>query len=456
MYEELQGSTAPLNPADCFCMLSAVSDQHEVVAGAAEWRENAEFEGWIQRLVAAIRHGQYAGPLDPSLTPESWSESKRAAAELLAIDKFILEAHPAHYRGGGNQVVERLARAQRARGWYNEAGPGLAIPRLSRPPNREPLIPASYEALFANVCWVPPSSAEKVDFAGLDLSHDLAAQAAVGPVRIAFSALVGQDDVVFSAAERHGHTVMRVGPKDSTEMRARIASVVAEVDRRGADILLLPEACLSPFLLDTWRGVLASPSREGTDLQMVLVGSGDLGQVDPPENTAVMLDGQTGELLWQQSKIKPFVIEADERDLYPAPVPEVGRLDEDLTPGKDLVIRDSRTGRLAIFICEDLKYSTRLGALAHDFQVTLVFNPVMSRPLRDRRWASRAAESLVDNIGAVILSVNSLVYPQLCGETGPVEIASIATQDGQESAKAEHPAEVVIATLVPGERPVFD
>jgi hypothetical protein len=171
----------------------------------------------------------------------------------------------------------------------------------------------------------------------------------------------------------------------------RVAKAMAAFRAAGSQIALVPEATLTDEILAIWQAVCAPGGPE-----WVLVGTGDVtdahpGASAPPvglvtaggitlgPNRAVLLDGRTGDVIAVQDKRYGFTILPDLRASYGlASAPKV-TLDEGMIQGKKLTIIESRAGRVAILVCEDLDHITQDGAMLRELGVSLVWRPSSRR-----------------------------------------------------------------------------
>jgi predicted amidohydrolase len=244
-------------------------------------------------------------------------------------------------------------------------------------------------------------------------------------LRVATTPLIADpDEFEWRVVERRNLRFYRIGPNGGTSTHDRIERVIRGFDEANAVIGMAPELCLSPRLLDRWRSALAERhAAADSSLRLVLVGTGDIERADPPANTAVLLDAQTGEVLAQQRKVYPFNFTGDDIELWGLTGRLPGPIDEDLTPGERVTVLEAGGVRLAILVCEDL---ARLPALAGPLcrhGISLLLVPVFARPTKDRRWERARAESYSDSTGATVVVANSLVMATLLDTPAPVGTA---------------------------------
>src|SRR5690606_26030242 len=217
------------------------------------------------------------------------------------------------------------------------------------------------------------------------------------------------DDVDIAFEERHGLTVYRLRPMDSSGLRSRIKAIVRRLDESGAQLAVMPEASLSDGLLEHWKEVAfdtAARDRDRRPLRFLLLGSGPLGGGDPPPNRAVLLDRWTGQEILVQDKLSVFTLTAGQMRLWRLPdAPSAGTAVEYMRPGARIGVLDSSLGRLAVLICEDLGRTAgweragwggegEAGGASH------LLAPFFSKPTWEHGWEARGAEREVRGRGS--------------------------------------------------------
>ncbi len=374
-------------------------------------------------------------------------DDEAAYAVVRGLDRALAHANP--LLGGVPPEPLRPIAARYARSGRLDSGAvaGALLPRFATGGRRGQLPDDVHDAL-ASVVRVPALDWDACDHAVLPSWARLSRPDRENGLRIATTPLIADpDELEWHVVERRNLHFYRIGPNGGDATRERIDRVIAGFDAAGAVIGVAPELCLSPGLLDRWRDALSERAGAGESaLRLVLVGTGDVEGSDPPTNTAVLLDAQTGEAVARQRKVFPFNFSPGDLELWglkdrlPAPI------DEDLTPGERVTVLEAGGVRLAVLVCEDL---ARLPALAGPLcrhGISLLLVPVFARPTKDRRWERARAESYSDSTGATVVVANSLVMATLLGTPTPVG-TSIAVGSGS--------AAVGVAQ-VPEATPVFD
>ena len=235
-----------------------------------------------------------------------------------------------------------------------------------------------------------------------------------------------------------------------------MAAVVDRLDDLGVAIGVAPELCLSPALLDEWQAALRRRSAARTSaLRLVLVGTGNVDAHEPPSNTAVLLDAQTGAVVARQRKLYPFNLSAADLELWGLADRFAAPIDEDLVPGERVTVLEAGGVRLAILVCEDLARVPRLAGPLCAHGVSLLLVPVFARPTKDRRWERARAEAYSDASGATIVVANSLVMADVLATPLPAGVA-IAVGGGDAAVGTASRAEDAVAFRIEGGLPALE
>lgn len=268
---------------------------------------------------------------------------------------------------------------------------------------------------FTSVIRVPPQSWNAAEHgtlgeAALFHRHELERGVMLGCVPF----VEDPDELSFSVEGRGGARFYRIRPRDLDVTRERVVSVVAGLDAAEVEIALVPELTLTPRLLKCWQSALRAGDRKRSRLHWLLVGSGALDGGRRPRNTAVLLNGRTGEVVAQQDKLYPFNLSGDDLRRWGL-TDRLGDqpIDEDLQPGERLCILEAGAMRVAILVCEDLGRVVDLATCVRDFGVSHLLVPVFARPTKDRRWERAAADVHSRATGSVTVVSNSLVMQSI-------------------------------------------
>jgi predicted amidohydrolase len=280
---------------------------------------------------------------------------------------------------------------------------------------------AGHKGDYFSVHRVPPEHlTTKIQYKLLEARYQPAFEPEL-PVKVACAPLLENfdelkltfgDDPAGGAgrAGRARPATYRLAPADPLpDLDARIRALIDAMDAAGARIAVMPEGCLSDDLFERWRRIACGTARRDKPLRWLLLGSGPLDGGDPPTNRAVLLDRWTGETLLTHDKLERFTLDAEQVRTWQLPDgPDRGRVEEDITVGSTVAVRDSSLGRLAVLICEDLAASTTWERELISMGVSHLLVPIFSKPILRHRWEQQAAERQVSLLGAWVVVSNSL------------------------------------------------
>lgn len=400
------------DPADLLCAAHDAIPRITFRTSVERWDADPALEAMSARIATAALMGETA-------------EAARAAAEgdpagcyavVRGLDRALAHVNPL-LAGVPPAALAPLAMRLARTGRLDTGAPGGALlPRVASGGRRGQLAEDLADALAA-VVRVPPADWAACDHAVLSPWARLTRADRTSGLRVAATPMIGDpEELDWRVEDRRGLRFYRIAPADGVRTRERVERVVRALDDTRASIAIAPELCLSPTLLGQWQRALAGRAGAATSrLRLVVVGTGNVDSVDPPSNTAVLLDAQTGEIVARQRKIHPFNMTPADVRLWGLEERLHAPVDEDLTPGERVTVLEAGGVRLGILVCEDL---ARLPALsgplcAHGISLLLV--PVFARPTKDRRWERVRAESYSDATGAAIVVANSLVIAHILG-----------------------------------------
>ncbi|MGP4024296.1 hypothetical protein [Actinomadura sp. 3N407] len=399
----------PAEPADLFVQLyDSMPDDAFKSWTATRWYA----EERVRRKAGEIADGVLEhGVLDPAETARIVSVRGDLGrfTILLGLDIALAHASPyAPYHDApalAGVLVNYLTE-----GKLNGPGTtGALLPRCAFPGRPRG---TRSKAEFFGVHRVSQAEWERIDHAVLPavndphFSRDEPVTVGCAPVLETF------DDVDIEFEERHGMTVYRLRPMDSSGIRSRIKAIVRRLDESGAQLAVMPEASLSDALLEHWKEVAfdtAGRDRDRRPLRFLLLGSGPLGGEDPPPNRAVLLDRWTGQELLVQDKLSGFTLDSGQMRLWRLPdAPPTGTAVEYARPGTRIGVLDSSLGRLAVLICEDLGRSIGWERELEACGVSHLLVPIFSKPILEHRWEDQGAERQVVGLGSWVTVSNSL------------------------------------------------
>jgi predicted amidohydrolase len=429
--------SARTDPADLLCWVFDTISRSAFRASVERWEGDAALE----RLSAQVEADALAGRLGEIAI----DGDATAYAVVRGLDRALASANP--LTGGVPPEALRPIATRYARSGRLDSGAvaGGLLPRFASGGRRGQLPDDIHDALAA-VVRVPALDWDACSHAVLPPWARLTRPDRENGLRIATTPLIADpDELEWRVVERRGLRFYRIGPNGGTSTRDRIERVIRGFDEANAVIGVAPELCLSRDLLERWRSSLAErPAAATSALRLVLVGTGNVDGADPPANTAVLLDAQTGEVVARQRKVFPFNLSTDDIELWGLSDRLPGPIDEDLTPGERVTILEAGGARLAILVCEDLARLPALAGPLCSHGISLLLVPVFARPTKDRRWERARAESYSDSTGATVVVVNSLVMATLLGAPAPVGTAiavgsgtaAVGTADGPEATPA--------------------
>ena len=400
----------PHDPADLLCAAYDAIPRTVFRTSIERWDDEPALDALSERVEAAALSGATA---EAARLVADGDDAARYAV-VRGLDRALARVNPL-VAGVPPPSLAPLAMRHARHGRLDSgAAGGALLPRVANGGRRGQLAESLADALGA-VVRVPPAEWAACEHAVLAPWARLTRADRERGLRIAATPMIADPaELDWQVEERRGVNFYRIAPADDPATRARVERVVCALDATGAAIAVAPELCLSPALLDEWRRALAGrPGAAESALRLVLVGTGNVDRAQPPSNTAVLLDAQTGEVVASQRKIHPFNLTPADVELWgldgrlPAPV------DEDLSPGELVTVLEAGGVRLAVLVCEDL---ARLPALAGPLcahGISLLLVPVFARPTKDRRWERARAESYSEATGAAIVVANSLVMASI-------------------------------------------
>lgn len=421
--------------ADLFCELfDRIS--------AAEFR--AHGEGWLADPGVrdeAARAGAMALAGEPVRIEHPF-------AGLLGLDAALAHANPLLAGPAPAALTEYALRYAESGRLDSGAGPGALLPRFARP-GRQGQLPDDLADAFGAVVRVRAAEWDACDHVTVPAHARLTRPDRAAGLRVATAPMIREpDELHWEVEERGGLHFYRIHPKDTDVTQSRVERVIAGWDDHDVAIGVAPELCLSPALLESWRVALRTRARAATSrLRVVVAGSGNIENATPPVNSAVLLDGRTGEPLMTQRKVHPFNFSRADVELWGLADRLSAPIDEDLTRGERVCVVETGGVRLAILVCEDLARLHAFSAQLHGHGVSLILVPVFARPTKDRRWERSRAEVYCDAIGSTVVVANSLVIASILDAPLPVGTA-IAVAPGEAAVgHASEPDDVVVFSL---------
>jgi hypothetical protein len=354
--------------------------------------------------------------------PDDGTRNRVGFARLIALDRILRRAHP-HAGAPTHKCVIAIAARYVQQGRFNSrVEDGLLLPRLMEygaPPHRR----NKYESF--GVVRIGPTKIGNVEFKAIGLPG---CRTHTGNDDVLVACLPFLDtieNVKLERVEKYSEARYRLGPSDDPRLKTRIDDAILALDRSGAPIGLLPEGALSKSLLSLWQQRLAATHTTGSNLSLIVAGTGPTTDEDPPRNRAVVLD-RDGGLLWQQDKLCDFTLAqktVEDWHLQAQLGSDDLHLKEDITCGEKLIVAETKLGRLAILICEDLQRCEGRDVEPRDFGISHIFVPVFDCPLTKTRWHRFAAERFLHWVGTRVAVSCSRVVGNLQGRPSKMPTA---------------------------------
>lgn len=431
--------------ADLFCELYDAIDIAAFGDHIEEWLADTQLWSVTAAVAGDVEHGRRGAEAIRMRINSTDDPERQRFACLRGIDRAFASVNPA--MRGAEPVPSGLTRLALHVAAYQRldsgANGGALLPRLVNPAARA-VLPNHPRELFASVVRVPEASLQACSHVVLGEAaafhrHEILAGVRVGCVPF----IADPDELDFETETRAAGRFYRIAPRGLDATRERIARVIANLDGSGVMIGMVPELTLTSELLSIWKRVLAERELGASKLHWLLVGSGDLTGEQPPKNTAVLLNGRTGEVIAEQDKLYPFALSPADIELWNLQeILGTEQIEEDLKRGERLFILEANGMRVAIMVCEDLARVVDLAGFVRDFGVSHVLVPVFARPNQDRRWERAAADVHAASTGSTIAVANSLVMASILGEKASGEGTCLVVWPGVSGAlvlKADAP-----------------
>ena len=436
--------------ADLFCELFDELSESEFRSGGESWA--------VDRTVLDLGQGIEQDALGGTLSAadvrrriESARDGERPSlrfAFLKGLDAALSNANPLLADSAPPAMTEYALRYVESGRFDSGAIPGGLLPRFATPGRRGQL-PNDLADAFGSVVRVPVDAWAGCDHATLPAHARVTRVDRRAGLRIGTTPLIRDpDELRWEVYERGGFRFYRIHPADLDATQSRVEHVLGGWQERDVSIGLVPELCLSPRLLDRWRAALAGgESGAHGALRLVVAGSGNVQQAEPPVNEAILLDAFTGEALVHQRKIHPFNFSPADVDLWGLGDRFEAPIDEDLHRGERLTVIEAGGVRIVILVCEDLARLHAFSAAIHAHGASIILVPVFARPTKDRRWERAKAEIYSDATGASVVVANSLVIAEVLGISGRTGTAIAVTPGEAAVGHATEPEDVVVFLL---------
>lgn len=197
----------------------------------------------------------------------------------------------------------------------------------------------------------------------------------------------------------------------SSELAEHVPQALDQLDSSGAVLALLPEAALDDDLLAAWRFALGNtPCPKESHLTWLLLGTGPVANEGPhisgprPPNRAVLVH-RNGHLLLTQDKQRGFCFTKEQQRKYGV---DLGyNRDEYITQGQRTSLLESRHGRFAVHICEDLNRADLQWEIIKSGTTHLMV-PVLAAAMWAEGWQAQSAFRLAEESGTDVAISNGL------------------------------------------------
>jgi predicted amidohydrolase len=346
--------------------------------------------------------------------PDNETRNRAGFARLIGLDRVLRHVHP-HAGAPPPKCLWEISTRYARLGHFNtDANDGLLLPRLMEygaPPHRRD----KYESF--GVVRVQSHQLHNVTFKAIGIPGCTTHTGKDDLVVACLPFLDVIDDVTLGRVIKYGQARYRLGPCDDPRLQHRIDDAITALDRSGATVGLLPEGALSEPLLSLWQQRLAATNPATSQLSLIVIGTGPVTDQEPPPNRAVVLD-RAGALLWTQDKLCDFTLVDSTITDWRLPGLGTDNHLEDITLGDKWFVAETKLGRLAILICEDLQRCETRDVVPRDFGLSHAFVPVFDAPLGTHRWQRFASERHLHWTGTRVVVANSRVVGNLQGR-GP-------------------------------------
>ena len=414
------------DPADLFlAVYDEIGDEPFDDQAVVTWRRRDRWVQWHSANLCdqVVNTGRVPAELADRLLADG---ARGMFTVLKGLDEALTHADVRFSTPSDTREMYEWAFRHFTRGYLNsDPRDGLLLYRLVDPP-RPTGLPA--RASDFGLVRVPPEVIRvyNVDYERLppqlDLSWPLPLQDAGERISVGCVAMVGgYDELTIRVRGEHGLRRYRLSPR-TEPLKARIRAIIRALDDSGAQIGILPEAALSDPLLAAWKKALREdPPSLDCDLRWILVGTGPVGESEPPFNRGVLLLRDEGQEILTYDKHFDFTLSPAQVETWNLkPYIGEGSACEDIHRGNRVLVRESLLGRLGILICEDLTRLTEAGAALAHFGVSHLFVPIFSPPITQETWDATTARMLVGQIGASIVVVNSLAIGRATEPSAPL------------------------------------
>jgi hypothetical protein len=369
------------------------------------------------KRVDEIAQAALTGSLDLEALAAELDQADSFVARLVVLrglDEALASANPWTDNTRARQLDALRELFLRTGNLTSDSVVGALLPRRTQP-GRPIVAPSRPMDAFVHVLRVSPAIWAQTTFAiaprGLDFDDlELGGGLVVGCAPLLERL---EEMTVTLLPNTPPYRSYSIEPNRTPQLERRITELLAVLDRSDALIAMLPELVLSPTLLDYWRDLLINtPRSPDSRLRWLFVGTGHFLEDGHarPYNRGYLLERDSGIVLLQQEKMAEFT-------LRPRQLAEWGL--EDMLGNKELVeaialgttlhVLESRAGRFAFLICEDLGRIPAFGPHVIELGVSHIFTPVFADVTQAWYWEHQRAREYLEEVAAHVVVVNSLV-----------------------------------------------
>lgn len=132
-------------------------------------------------------------------------------------------------------------------------------------------------------------------------------------------------------------------------------------------------------------------------------------------NRAVLLNGPFAKVLAVQDKRAGFTITPNLLADYGLATAVHESHDEGMEPGSRMTVVESRAGRFAIYVCEDLGREIDLAPQLVELGITHLIVPILATPMEEYRWQQMASSHIAQRAGTTTIVINSATLGRFLG-----------------------------------------
>ncbi len=239
-----------------------------------------------------------------------------------------------------------------------------------------------------------------------------------------------EDRTVVKVAAIQGNVNMDAAGSAIYELMEVYGDMTREAAEEGADIVVWPES-IFPFKLNRYSILQEFVSSLAVECNVTLIVGALYGDADGKTyNTLYMVtpDGSISDNLYHKRHLVPFGEYVPMRKVFMTLIPplaELSALDDDLSPGDETALFDTKWGKLGGLICFDSIYEELTRASVRDGA------NLMMLPSNDSWWFTTSVETYQNETQAMLRAIESGRYLVRAGNTG---ISSIITEHGEHKA----------------------